>query len=142
MPGRPPADADQGTAGSQLASQRLDQWLWFARIIKSRTLAATLIEEGKIRVNREKVAKASFVVKPGDVITSGVHRQVRVLKVVAIGKRRGPATEAQALFEDLTPPTVAPSQDQSPAEATVARGAGSGRPTKRDRRLTDRLRGR
>lgn len=119
--------------------QRLDQWLWFARVVKSRTLAATLISEGKIRVNRVKAEKASHLVKLGDVITSGVHRQVRVLKVQAIGKRRGPPAEAQSLFEDLTPPE--PPRDQARAEG-IMRATGSGRPTKRERRLTDKLRGR
>lgn len=120
-------------------SQRLDQWLWFARIVKSRTLAATLISEGKIRVNRDRVEKPSQAIKPGDVITSGIQRQVRVLRVVAIGKRRGPAAEAQALYDDLTVVTAQPAARR---EVAAGREMGSGRPTKKERRLTDRLRGR
>jgi ribosome-associated heat shock protein Hsp15 len=127
--------APAGTAGSQ----RLDKWLWFARIVKSRTLAATLIAEGKFRINRDKVDKPSVTVKPGDVVTSASQRSIRVLRVVAIGARRGPASEAQTLYEDLTPPEPPRQSEPSPA---IEREAGSGRPTKKERRLTDRLRGR
>jgi ribosome-associated heat shock protein Hsp15 len=131
-----PGAAEQG--GAQ--SQRLDQWLWFARVVKSRTLAATLISEGKIRLNRQRVEKPSQAVKPGDVITSGIQREVRVLRVVAIGKRRGPAAEAQALYDDLTVVVAAPAAERRPVAAS--REAGSGRPTKKERRLIDKLRGR
>lgn len=130
--------ASDAAGGASATGQRLDQWLWFARVCKSRTFAATLITEGKIRVNREKVDKPSLIVKPGDVITSSGQRRVRIVKIVAIGKRRGPAAEAQALYEDLTPP-------EPPREAKVegiVREPGLGRPTKRDRRLIDKLRGR
>lgn len=134
-PGKTPAPADD--TGS--STQRLDQWLFFARIIKSRTLAATLIAEGKFRVNKDKVEKASVTIKPGDVVTSAAHRDVRLLRVAAIGKRRGPAAEAQTLYEDLTPPAPPPEErDVHPA----SREAGLGRPTKRDRRLIDKIRGR
>lgn len=121
--------------------QRLDQWLWFARVVKSRTLAASLITHGKFRVNRQKVEKPSAVVRPGDVITSSVQRTVRVLKIVAIGKRRGPATEAQELYEDITPPAEA-RPDMSPNAGPAVREAGSGRPTKKERRQIDKFRGR
>lgn len=126
-----------GAAGS--GSQRLDQWLFFARIVKSRTLAATLIGEGKFRINREKVEKPSTAVKPGDVVTSSAHRTVRLLKVAKIGTRRGPAIEAQALYEDVTPPP--PPTESRPPEAGT-RDPGTGRPTKRERRLIDKIRGR
>ncbi len=85
------------------ATQRLDKWLWFARVVKTRTLAAGLVEDGKVRVNRSRIAKPSHAVKSGDVVTVTAHRQVRVLKVVAAGVRRGSASEARTLFEDLTP---------------------------------------
>ena len=128
-------------APSSAPGQRLDQWLWFARVVKSRTLAASLISHGKFRVNRQKVEKPSAVVRPGDVITSSVQRTVRVLKIMAIGKRRGPAADAQELYEDLTPPPEArPELSQSPGSAV--REAGSGRPTKKERRQIDKFRGR
>ncbi len=135
-PGKPPAPGAEPAVGG---SQRLDQWLFFARIIKSRTLAATLIADGKFWVNKDKVEKASLSVKVGDVVTSAAHRDVRVLRVAAIGKRRGPASEAQSLYEDLTP--APPPPEERPVQP-AAREAGSGRPTKKDRRLIDKIRGR
>lgn len=122
--------------GAPAGAQRLDKWLWFARVAKTRSLAARLIEAGKIRVNRARVDKPSQLVKPGDVITSTVVRTVRVLRVVAPGERRGPAAEAALLYEDLTPPTVpvAGSGAAGSRAADAAREAGAGRPTKRDRR--------
>ena len=119
-------------------SRRLDRWLWFARVVKSRTLAAGLVEDGRVRVNREKATKPAQSVKPGDVLTIVVGPRLRVLKVLDVGERRGPASEARGLFEDLTPP--APSREaQPPAPALDGeRLPGSGRPTKRDRRLTDK----
>lgn len=132
--------------------QRLDKWLWYARVTKSRTLAASLIEGGKVRVNRVRTDKASHQVRVGDVITATVHRSVRVLKVLEPGSRRGPASEARNLYEDLTPqqPGANPAQagggdGQGDAPAVfepspIERPQGSGRPTKRDRRKLDRFR--
>jgi ribosome-associated heat shock protein Hsp15 len=92
--------------------QRLDKWLWHARIIKTRSLAAQFVEQGKFRVNREKTVKPSHGVKTGDVITAAIFGRVRVLRIAALGARRGPAPEAQALYVDLTPP-----QERPPREA-------------------------
>jgi len=123
-------------------AQRLDRWLWFTRAVKSRTLAAAQIEAGKIRVNAVKVIKPSYTVKAGDVVTTSAQKEVRILRVLAPGVRRGPAVEAQLLYEDLTPKPVKPdAQNPHPAESGY-RDAGSGRPTKRDRRLIERLQGR
>jgi len=115
--------------------QRIDKWLWFARLTKTRTLAQKLALSGRVRINREKVEAVSQLVKPDDVITIAGDRGVRVLKVAAPGTRRGPAPEAQLLYQDLSPP-------QAPAEADAAvdRPPGTGRPTKRDRRAVDKLR--
>ncbi len=120
--------------------QRIDKWLWFARLVKTRTLAQKLVLSGRVRVNREKVDAPSHLVKADDVLTIAGERGVRVLKVLAPGTRRGPAPEAQLLYDDLSP---APASPEAAAEAAPAgdRPAGSGRPTKRDRRATDRLRG-
>lgn len=119
--------------------QRIDKWLFFARVIKSRTLAGKFAAAGNVRVNREKVDQASFLVKPGDVLTIALERRILVLKILGCGNRRGPAPEAQLLYEDITPkPTEA-----SKAETVAAeREPGSGRPTKRDRRKTDQFRNR
>lgn len=126
---------------TKAGAQRLDKWLWFARLAKTRTLAAGLVTDGKIWINREKVSKPSETVKPGDVITSSAHHQIRIVRVVAPGERRGPAPEAATLYEDLTPPP--PPRDDSRAQlATGSREAGAGRPTKRDRRLIEKLKGR
>jgi ribosome-associated heat shock protein Hsp15 len=83
-------------------SQRVDKWLWFARIVKSRSLAQALIEQGAVRVNRIKVVRSSAGVAPGDVVTVAVHDRVRVLKVLDEGRRRGPPAEARELYEDLS----------------------------------------
>jgi len=84
--------------------QRLDKWLWFARVVKSRTLAAELIVLGKVRVNRVRAVKASQVLRPGDVVTLVLAGRVLILKVLAPGVRRGPATEARRLYQPLSTP--------------------------------------
>jgi ribosome-associated heat shock protein Hsp15 len=128
--------------------QRVDQWLWFARVAKSRTLAQALVARGKVRLNRSKIDKPSAAVKPGDVLTVTLGPQVRILEILAIGMRRGPATEAQQLFRDLSPaPARTGSGARTPAEMAAAqpqavRSDGAGRPTKRERRLTDKLKDR
>ena len=81
--------------------QRLDKWLWHARFVRSRSLAAKLIEEGCIRVNRQRVIKAATCVRCGDVLTATLYGRVRVIEILAIGPRRGPPSEAQALYSEL-----------------------------------------
>lgn len=128
MTGAPPVAATR--------TQRLDRWLWFARIVKSRTLAASLISEGKVRLNRERVGKPSQTVRPGDVVTAAAHRKIHVLRILDLGARRGPPAEARALYEDLSPP---PAPRDAMESGAPARAPGSGRPTKRERRQIDRL---
>ncbi|MGD9783517.1 MAG: RNA-binding S4 domain-containing protein [Hyphomicrobiaceae bacterium] len=133
------ADEDGGAS----AGQRLDKWLWFARLVKSRTSAAALVTSGKVRVNRDRIDKPSHWLKPGDVVTVTVSRRVRVLKVLLPGTRRGPAPEARLLFEDLSPQVAAsPQADASPVVTSAQRSLGTGRPTKKERRKIDQLRGR
>lgn len=120
-----------------IRSQRLDKWLWFARVAKTRTLTARLVESGKVRVNRVRVSKTSHAVRPGDVITLMIHGHVRVLKVVKCGARRGPAAEASALYDDLSPPRPPREKRAYFAAHPALREKGSGRPTKRDRRRID-----
>ena len=81
--------------------QRLDKWLWYARFVKSRSFAAKLIEEGCVRVNRQRVVKAATTVKCGDVLTASLHGRVRVIEILAVGHRRGPPAEAEALYSEL-----------------------------------------
>ena len=82
-------------------SLRLDKWLWHARFCKSRTLAAKLAASGKLRIAGALVSKAHHAVKPGDVLTIALDRSVRVLKVVGFSERRGDASSARGLYEDL-----------------------------------------
>ena len=121
-------------------SLRLDKWLWFARFFKSRSLASSLCLAGKVRVDGAVVSKAHFAVRPGHVLTFVQGNHVRVVKVLALGTRRGPAPEAQALYEDLAPPTPDTAMPRDPAP-TAARPKGAGRPTKKDRRETTALKG-
>jgi len=119
-----------------LEKQRLDKWLFFSRAVKSRTLAQKLIEAGAIRVNSERTERTDHKVGPGDVLTMNVHERLLVWRIVDAGARRGPATEAGGLYEDLSPPPLP--REQKPAPH-AAREPGAGRPTKKERRLTDRL---
>ena len=116
---------------------RVDKWLWHARFFKSRGLAGELAASGHLRINGEKSDKPSASVRPGDVLTFPKGNHVRVIRVDAIGTRRGPATEAQALYTDLDPPQARP-RETMPVQAE--REQGSGRPTKRERREIDALR--
>ena len=132
--------ADSGTdnpARDEPPGQRLDKWLWFSRAIKSRTSAAQLVVDGKVRVNRARVTKPSFTVRAGDVLTLAFRGKVQILRVLAPGHRRGPAEEAKLLYEliEARQTNVAP----HPSAGVAKREPGSGRPSKRDRRLTERL---
>lgn len=117
--------------------QRIDKWLFFARIVKSRTLGARLAADGHVRVNGDKKDQPSHMVRVGDVLTLVLDRRVLVLRIVDCGVRRGPAPEARLLYEDLSPPS--PAEPRAPAVAE--RDQGSGRPTKAERRAIDRLTG-
>lgn len=115
---------------------RLDKWLWQARFFKTRSLSAKTVSGGHVRVNSLKIAKPAFMVGPGDVITFPQARRIRVVRIVACGDRRGPATEAQALYDDLSPPDPTPAS-KSDTSQTAPKFEGKGRPTKRDRRKLD-----
>ncbi|WP_407933364.1 RNA-binding S4 domain-containing protein [Futiania mangrovi] len=133
MPGDP-------TESHRADAQRIDRWLWCARFYKSRTLAGKAVASGPFRLNGTPVSKPSAMVKPGDTLTFTHGERVRVVRVLAPGLRRSPAPEARTLYEDLSPPP--PQRDGSPAAAPDGeREKGTGRPTKRERRATDRLKG-
>ncbi|TIQ90713.1 MAG: RNA-binding S4 domain-containing protein, partial [Mesorhizobium sp.] len=120
--------------------QRIDKWLFFSRAVKSRSLAAKLVVAGRVRINRDKAAQASDLVRAGDVLTITLERRIFVWKVLGTGSRRGPAEEARLLYEDISPPPAP--KGEAVADAIPAlRDAGSGRPTKKQRRETDRLLG-
>ena len=124
-----------------IRKERLDKFLFFSRAIKSRTLAQKVIETGAIRVNSERTIRSDLKVGAGDVLTMTLHERIVVWRILDCGARRGPAPQAQALYEDLSPPSL-PKSELSPYEAAIApRNDGTGRPTKKERRDTDKLRG-
>lgn len=139
------AETDQPQGGERQVSEslRLDKWLWFARFVKSRSLASKLVEQGRMRVNGTPTAKAHYAVRAGDVLTFALGPHIRVIKIVALGTRRGPAPEAQQLYADLDPPAPRAASSAEQAEPATAgeRAQGSGRPTKQQRRAIDRLQG-
>jgi ribosome-associated heat shock protein Hsp15 len=117
-------------------SIRIDKWLWAARVFKTRSLASNACDGGKVDVNDQSVKPAKNV-RPGDnVKVTLAQGRRRILKVVALSDRRGSASIAATLYEDLTPP--------EPPRVRLApppyRPPGAGRPTKRERRTIDRLR--
>ena len=84
-----------------MLGQRLDKWLWCARLAKTRTGAARLIEAGKIRINGDRVLKSSRLVQSGDVVTAAFLGRLAVVRVLAAVERRGPASLARTLYEDF-----------------------------------------
>ena len=119
------------------ARQRIDKWLFFTRIAKSRTLAQEWVEGGHVTVNGETVRRSSTEVRVGDRLEVLAERRTHVLVVKAPGTRRGPYEEARLLYEDESPPP----ERLTPFEQ-AQRAPGAGRPEKRERRALDRLRGR
>ncbi len=81
--------------------QRLDKWLWHARVVKARSSAAALVEAGHVRINGIREKAPGHAVKGGDVLTIALDNSVRILKVLAFAERRGDATAARVLYEDL-----------------------------------------
>lgn len=112
-------------------SIRLDKWLWQARFFKARSISAKVVVAGHVRLNGVKAKKTSTPVKVGDTLEFLQVETLRIVKIEALGTRRGPAVEAQTLYEDLTPipeiPEATPEIDRK------------GRPTKRDRRAIDKI---
>jgi ribosome-associated heat shock protein Hsp15 len=123
---------------SESSQIRVDKWLWYARQIKSRSLAQKFVSDGCVRINREKIRTASKKVSAGDVLTLNLSHGIRVLKVVACGTRRGPFEEAKALYEDISP-VVTP--NDSPDPSTYGAPIPQGRPDSRERLLARQLSG-
>jgi ribosome-associated heat shock protein Hsp15 len=119
--------------------QRVDKWLWHARMTRTRTAAQRLVESGYVRLNGRRLTVASQTVKAGDVLTIALEERVRILEIRALAERRGGFPAAQALYEDRSPPPVP--RQEAPSTGLV-REPGAGRPTKRDRRLIDQIKGR
>ena len=117
--------------------QRVDRFLWHARLARTRTLAAKLAASGHVRVNGRRIDAPGRGLKLGDVLTLASGGRVRVLKVLSFAPRRGGSDTACRLYEDLSPPAPKPEFPPAPT-----RPAGHGRPSKRDRRLFERLQSR
>ncbi|ABS63316.1 RNA-binding S4 domain protein [Parvibaculum lavamentivorans DS-1] len=118
--------------------QRIDRWLWYARFLKSRSLAATLVQSGRLRLSGQRISKASRLVRAGDILTFPLGPHIRVIKILHLGTRRGPAPEAALLYEDLDPPSPLPPKADRET-AAESRPAGTGRPTKKEGRRTATL---
>lgn len=96
MTGRPDDREDVGW-------QRVDKWLWCARFMRQRSDCAALVGQGGLRINRQPTEKPHARLRVGDVITLPLRGQVRVIEVLALAIRRGPASEAATLFRDIPP---------------------------------------
>lgn len=127
--------------GTEKQTQRIDKWLWCARFFKTRTLAGKAVAAGDIRVTRgadtQRVGKPSFSIQPEDTLAFSRGQKLFIVKVQSLATRRGPAPEAQALYEDHSPPP--PPKREKPA-IPFEREEGAGRPTKKERRALDQLR--
>jgi ribosome-associated heat shock protein Hsp15 len=120
-------------------AQRVDKWLWYARFFKSRAIATRLCKGRKLRINKRVVEKASATVKVGDVLTFPQGNRIKIVEILDPGTRRGPATEAQQLYKDLSPPPPDKAKEPERPSPVAKRPAGAGRPTKSERRATDKL---
>src|SRR3982751_707523 len=96
--------------------QRIDKWLWHARVVRTRSAAAALVASGHVRINGARNNATSRAVKAGALITIALDRGVRVLKVVSFAERRGDAPSASVLYEDLSEPVAAVFAATTPAE--------------------------
>jgi ribosome-associated heat shock protein Hsp15 len=121
---------------AQPPATRIDRWLWAARAFRSRSLAAQACDGGKVTVN-DATAKPHKLIRPGDLIEISSVDGTRRWRVLALAERRGPASVARTLYEDLTPP---PPPEAPHDPSMPRRERGMGRPTKRERRQLDRLR--
>ena len=119
---------------------RIDKWLWYARFFKSRNLASKLCTSTKLRLNCELICKSHATLEEGDVLTFPKNDDVRVIKIISVATRRGPASEAATLYVDLEPPQSARIKKIRRASGIAIREAGAGRPTKAERRAIDKLR--
>lgn len=125
-----------GDAGQEDRTwQRLDKWLWCARFMKARSDCARLVAGGSVRINRQVTDKPHAKLRPGDVLTLPLPREVRVVRVLALAARRGPASEARGLYEEIAPaasapgesaPTPPPSAPDAPEAGTPAPGTDQG----------------
>ena len=126
-------------SANETKALRLDKWLWYARFFKTRNMATRLISSGKLRFNGEVMSKPHRAALVGQVLTFVQQNDVRVIEIIALGQRRGPAVEAVTLYNDLSPPVAKTRTVDKTGQGFENRIKGSGRPTKRLRRETDQL---
>ena len=133
--------AERTAAAVQAApAVRIDRWLWATRLYKSRSLAAEACGGGKVKVNGH-TAKPHKLVRAGDAVSVTHPAGRKEFTVVALAERRGPASEARQLYEDHSPPPP-PREERNVFVPPQFRPHGAGRPTKRERRQIEKLRGR
>ncbi len=126
------ANATPDQATNSQATQRIDKWLWHARIVKTRTLAQKLVSSGKVRIDREKASSPSHKLRIGNVLTITLAQQIRIPKITDMAQKRGPYSAAQLLYEDLSPP---PEPKSSKGDTEIKDGMTTGkRPDKQQRR--------
>lgn len=114
-------------------SQRIDKWLWHARFFKTRSISQKQIATGKIRVDREKISSPSRKIVIGNVLTITRERDIQIIEIVGIADKRGPYSQAQLLYNDLSPPKLE-KQKQEQTKESMSRIQSEGRPTKHQRK--------
>lgn len=116
-----------------IVEQRIDKWLWIARLVKTRTLASKSVSTGTVRLNGTRTHKPSKIVHVGDVITLVQRDQVRIFEIKEFSDKRGPYEKAKLLYDDISPPPLERSK-QAFISRPAEREKGAGRPTKKQRR--------
>ena len=119
---------------------RLDIYLYYIRIFKSRSLATKFILTNRLRISGQVTQKPHKMISVGDVLTMTINDNIKILKVLDIPSRRGPYPESLNFYEDITPIEIIPKKESSNIDIKFVERVG--RPTKRERRQTDRLMGR
>jgi len=114
-------------------SQRIDKWLWHARFFKTRSLAQKQVATGKIRVDSEKISSPSRKILIGNVLTITRDRDIKIIEILGIADKRGPYSQAQLLYNDLSPPKPEKQKQEETVES-MSRIQSEGRPTKHQRK--------
>jgi ribosome-associated heat shock protein Hsp15 len=111
--------ADAGLTGER---QRIDKWLWHARLVRTRTAAAALAGSGRVRINGQRIDAPSRSVRSGDVVTVALSQVVRLIRITGFAARRGSPGKARQLYVDLTQPTLSAAGDSAdPIQAQIRR---------------------
>lgn len=113
--------------------QRIDKWLWHAHFFKTRSIAQKQVATGKIRVDREKTTSPSRKVSAGNVLTITRERDIKIIEIIDIADRRGPYSEAQLLYNDMSPPKPEKANQEQTRES-MSHIQSEGRPTKHQRK--------